>query len=189
MADHKWRIFCVIVDENIPFSVELLPDKTVDELKDAIKLKRPNEFANIDATHLTLYRANIPADKELSKHVMKQINSIPAPEELNPIDELGDLFAETPAQKTVQILVQPPPGTLPMLPSGRTLADHHACYLVDEGPPRKKARKGQSSLSHLRKLLRWTLESRSSGSSDVGQLSYRIVSISFTTEISPVHNS
>jgi hypothetical protein len=77
-------------------------------LKDAIKEKNANAFANIDAPELTLYLINIRADTELSKNVNERIKTITPAEALNPTDELSDLFSEAPAKKTVHILVRAP---------------------------------------------------------------------------------
>ena len=58
-------IFCLLLPDDNPsqhiFSVTLRGDRTVDDLKDAIKLKRGNDLKDIDAVKLTLYKVLIAA--------------------------------------------------------------------------------------------------------------------------------
>jgi Crinkler effector protein N-terminal domain len=63
----KWEILCVVVNENIPFPVDIQPDATVDDLKNAIKRKKQPEFDGFAADRLTLYLVNLPNDDNLAK--------------------------------------------------------------------------------------------------------------------------
>ncbi|KAF9342633.1 hypothetical protein BGX26_007146 [Mortierella sp. AD094] len=53
-------LFCLVDGDSTPFSVDIDASKTVDHLKDAIKLKKPNDFNDIDADKLTLWHVSIP---------------------------------------------------------------------------------------------------------------------------------
>jgi hypothetical protein len=109
MAGHQpatYNIFCLVFGSTSPFKVNIAENSSISDLKDAIKEKNANAFANIDAPELTLYLINIRADTELSKNVNERIKTITPAEALNPTDELSDLFSEAPAKKTVHILVQ-----------------------------------------------------------------------------------
>jgi len=60
-----YRVFCIVVDEKIPFEVQVKKDETVSRLKDLIKEKGSNTFANIDPTLLSLYHVNLADDENL----------------------------------------------------------------------------------------------------------------------------
>jgi len=55
----NWRIFCVIIDENSPFSVKIQSDATVGELKRAIKVKKQPSFDDFAADRLTLFKVDV----------------------------------------------------------------------------------------------------------------------------------
>ena len=60
------KLFCVVHPSSSPFPVELGNDRTVGDLKTAIKLK--NTCLNdIDAHELTLYKVSIPDDDDLAQ--------------------------------------------------------------------------------------------------------------------------
>ena len=106
----KWGIFCVVIDENSPFSVKIQPDATVDELKKAIKLKKQPDFDGFPADSLTLFKVEVLA-LDLSK-ALKQIEALDlssSPEmKMNPLFELKDYYSDAPPKKTIHILVQTP---------------------------------------------------------------------------------
>ncbi|KAK3807862.1 MAG: hypothetical protein J3Q66DRAFT_85546 [Benniella sp.] len=62
MADLK--IWCLVngTKSKKAFSVQVCSDDTVDDLKDAIKAKKPNYFEKIDADDLALWCASISWD-------------------------------------------------------------------------------------------------------------------------------
>ena len=49
------------LDNTNAFSVQILPSKTVDQLKDAIKQKKKNALNHIDADQLEIWKVNDPA--------------------------------------------------------------------------------------------------------------------------------
>jgi Crinkler effector protein N-terminal domain len=111
MADLQteiYTIFCVTVGENNVFPIEIKSSKTVGTLKKMIKEEKKNRFANIDADSLELYHVEIPDDEHLAKAVNQRFNTEPVLKALRATEELSSLFPETPAKKTVHILVQTP---------------------------------------------------------------------------------
>ncbi|KAF9536462.1 hypothetical protein EC957_010882 [Mortierella hygrophila] len=90
------------------FSVEIEPTKTVDHLKNLIKAKKSPEFDTIAADKLTLWRVSIsvvPANKH-KPVVLDQF--LEAATELDPTDDVADVFSEKPPKKTIHIIVQRP---------------------------------------------------------------------------------
>ena len=111
MAEHqpaKWTLFCLVANENTPFPVEIQSDKTVGVLKEAIKIKKPNDFANIDADRLTLYLINLPDNDNLAENVKQELTKPLTA--LRATKQLGDLLPGSPAKETVHILIQEPSG-------------------------------------------------------------------------------
>ncbi|KAG0046286.1 hypothetical protein BGZ83_008526 [Gryganskiella cystojenkinii] len=106
-------LFCIVDGESTPFSVDIDASKTVDHLKETIKTKKTNDFSNVDADKLTLWRVSIPV---LPKKERKQISlaDVSSKEELDETDDISDVFEESPLKKTIHVLVQ---RTLPC-PSG-----------------------------------------------------------------------
>ncbi|KAG9062249.1 hypothetical protein KI688_006581 [Linnemannia hyalina] len=94
--------------ETMPFSVDIDASKTVDHLKDAIKIKIPDSFKGVDAKDLTLWRVSIPlVPKKDRKDI--SLSDIPSKEELDETDDLSDVFPDKPPKKTIHIIVQRPP--------------------------------------------------------------------------------
>ncbi|KAF9984581.1 hypothetical protein BGZ65_000110 [Modicella reniformis] len=57
---NKLRIWCVVDGESASFPVDNFPaDGTVGHLKKAIKEEKPNDFANVDADKLTLWKVSL----------------------------------------------------------------------------------------------------------------------------------
>lgn len=83
---------------------------TIDDLKDAIKVKKTPKFDDIATDELTLWRVSVPVIAA-EKHEAVVLHTLHSKEELLPTDELSDVFKETPPKKTIHIIVQrPPPG-------------------------------------------------------------------------------
>ncbi|KAF9966336.1 hypothetical protein BGZ70_002615 [Mortierella alpina] len=92
------------------FSVKVLSSATVDDLKKLIKAEKPNTFKGIDAGQLTLWRVNHPVIAA-NEHQPVFLNAIDSPMQLDPTDDIADVFAEPPPKKNihVHVLVQRPP--------------------------------------------------------------------------------
>ncbi|KAF9896598.1 hypothetical protein BX616_007140, partial [Lobosporangium transversale] len=98
------KIFCIVDGEATAFSVKILSNCSVDELKQAIKAAKKNAFKDIDADQLTLYRVSIPdEDKTVveSEIVSKEALTIASM-------ELWEIFNSELPRKTIHVFVKPP---------------------------------------------------------------------------------
>ncbi|KAG0042488.1 hypothetical protein BGZ89_006885, partial [Linnemannia elongata] len=110
MSDNQLTLFCLVDGEatSNAFSVEIEPTKTVDALKNAIKTKKAPEFDNIAADKLTLWCVPIPV-VPANKHKSIVLDDfLEAATELDPTDDVADVFSEKPPKKTIHIIVQRP---------------------------------------------------------------------------------
>jgi hypothetical protein len=57
-------LFCLVQGASTAFSVDIDRSLTVDHLKKAIKAEKANDFANIDADKLRLWKVEIPDDRD-----------------------------------------------------------------------------------------------------------------------------
>ena len=99
-----YTVFCIAADEDVPFSVEIDKNKTVDQLKKLIKEERGDLFANIASNFLDLYQVDIPDDDHLDEMVNKKPQGGLKP--LRPSEEMANVFSEGLKKGTVHILVQ-----------------------------------------------------------------------------------
>ncbi|KAF9315303.1 hypothetical protein BG003_003172 [Podila horticola] len=102
MADNFMTLFCLVDGESTPFPVEIESTKTIGELKKAIKAEKVNDFSDVDADKLTLWKVSISV---LPKKERKEISlaDIPSKEET---DDVSDVFKEQPPKKTIHIIVR-----------------------------------------------------------------------------------
>ncbi|KAG0247357.1 hypothetical protein BG011_001617, partial [Mortierella polycephala] len=100
-------LFCLIEGGSVPFSIDISPTRTVDHLKDLIKIKMAVEFSDVDAYQLTLWHVSIPVDL-VRKNDVVLFDAIDTKQELMPTDDLSDIFVEKPPKKTIHIIVQRP---------------------------------------------------------------------------------
>ncbi|KAG0332645.1 hypothetical protein BG004_001163 [Podila humilis] len=108
MTEKLLTLFCVVDGGATPFSVEIEPSKTIGSLKKAIKAKKANDFSDVDAEKLTLWRVSIPVlPKKDSKDIW--LADVLSKVDLNETDDIADVFAEAPPKKTIHIVVQRPP--------------------------------------------------------------------------------
>ncbi|KAG0273583.1 hypothetical protein BGZ96_004784, partial [Linnemannia gamsii] len=85
------------------------------ELKDEIKLKKAPEFDDIAADKLTLFHVSLPFS--FLEEIQSGINDLTSfsnkiksycVEQLHPMDDLFDVFKETPPKKTIHVIVRRP---------------------------------------------------------------------------------
>lgn len=100
----SYRIFCLFVDEENPFSIFIKKSALVDDLKKRIKEERNDRLANIGANLLTLYQVEIADDEHALKNVtLKELFA------LRPTKKLEFYFPSTPKDEIVHIIIEPPP--------------------------------------------------------------------------------
>ncbi|KAI7817655.1 hypothetical protein BC939DRAFT_480963 [Gamsiella multidivaricata] len=97
MTDNDLTLFCIENGDSTPFSVDIDPSKT----------KTPR-FDDVAADELTLWRVSIPL-APLKERKPIVLNNIDSATELDPTDDLSDVFTHKPPKKTIQIIVQRPP--------------------------------------------------------------------------------
>ncbi|KAG0249997.1 hypothetical protein DFQ27_009680 [Actinomortierella ambigua] len=99
-------LFCLVDGETNSFPVDIEPSKTVAHLKEFIKATIPNTLNGVDAKDLNLWRVNhvIAANK----HQPVLLKSMDSASELNPMDDMADVFQAAPPKKTIHIIVQRP---------------------------------------------------------------------------------
>jgi len=111
-----YTIWCIVVGETIPFSVEVHQTETVDELKDHIKKETKPTFDAFDADQLTLYKIDVDAtDKntyiKIVQDISQDLSDTEKATKLDALDELSEVFGTMgPPKKSIHILVECPAG-------------------------------------------------------------------------------
>jgi hypothetical protein len=82
---------------------------TVDDLKDMIKQKKPNELKEIDAYSLDLFKVAVPDEDDLENRV-KEAVAVDGMRPLKSTKELYQIFPDRPLKKTIHIAVKLPHG-------------------------------------------------------------------------------
>lgn len=108
MADSPLTLFCLVDGEKTAFPVEFVPSDSVGKLKDLIKAKKSVVFEHVDANNLTLWKVSIPVVPNKERKAIS-LAEVPWKEELDEMDDLSDVFKETPPKKTIHVIIQRPP--------------------------------------------------------------------------------
>jgi len=103
MPNNLLTLFCLVEGESTPFSVKIESSESVSDLKDAIKLKKTQRFHDVTADELTLWRVSHPVPP---LHDRKPIvfNEIDSATELDPTDDLADVFEAQPPKKRIHVI-------------------------------------------------------------------------------------
>ncbi|KAF9303922.1 hypothetical protein BG003_001849, partial [Podila horticola] len=103
------KLFCLVDGESTSnaFPVEIDPLKTIADLKKLIKTEKPVDFEHVDANNLTLWHVSLPI-VAANKHKPIVLTEIDSSTELDPTDDISDVFQSQPPKKTIHILVQRP---------------------------------------------------------------------------------
>ena len=86
------------------FAVDIDSGKLVSHLKDAIKAKKQNDFAGIDADRLKLWKVSIPGDQDDQLRNLILQDS----DELLAINDIGDYWPTSPPKKHIHVIVKLP---------------------------------------------------------------------------------
>jgi Crinkler effector protein N-terminal domain len=109
-----YTLVCIVIGETNPFVVDINEDRLVAHLKKAIKKEAEHALGAFDAHTLTLYQVHLnPKEEEYHKKLQEAFRNPSKNKELDPLDELKDVFPTGPTRRMIQILVQPPEGELP----------------------------------------------------------------------------
>ena len=110
---------CLVVGENpyenaFPVDIDTNKVKTVGHLKDAIKEKNTQAFANVDAKDIKLWKVDISLEKENKKlelvntkinvNIKEELGGV----ELLPLSKISKHFTSQPADEHIHIIVQRP---------------------------------------------------------------------------------
>ncbi|KAI8354512.1 hypothetical protein B0O80DRAFT_60774 [Mortierella sp. GBAus27b] len=116
-------MWCLVngMSSSSAFSVDVDPSATIYDLKEAIKAKKSNDFKDIDADRLTLWRVSIPIINDDENPILLDGVGSGDKKKLGPADELSDVFKEEPPKKTIHILIQCPPSAAGPSTSTRTI--------------------------------------------------------------------
>jgi hypothetical protein len=100
-------LFCLVQGAPTAFPVDIDSSLTVGHLKDAIKAKNTNDFANIDAVKLRLWKVEIPDDRDdLIQGQALQDNN-----QLLPTRRLVRYWTDTPPSEHIHVIIKlPEPG-------------------------------------------------------------------------------
>ncbi|GET63117.1 kinase-like domain-containing protein [Rhizophagus irregularis DAOM 181602=DAOM 197198] len=84
------------------FAVDIDREKLVSHLKDAIKEKKQNDFAGIDADRLKLWKVSIPGDQDDQLRNLILQDS----DEMLAINDIGDYWPISPPKKHIHVIVK-----------------------------------------------------------------------------------
>src|ERR1044072_8356815 len=102
-------LFCLVKGNTTAnaFEVDIEKDKSISKLKEAIKAKKQNDFAGVDADKLRLWKKEIPDDQDdlLSNLTLND------GDELLATRGIGDYWAEKPPKRNIHVIVEPPEST------------------------------------------------------------------------------
>ena len=103
---------CLVAGENPydnAFNVKVNKTEAVSELRDAIKEKKQNDFANVDADKLKLWKVDISLEEENNKFelvntkINVNIKDELEGEELPPLSKISKHFSSQPADEHIHI--------------------------------------------------------------------------------------
>ncbi|KAG0017079.1 hypothetical protein BGZ81_010920, partial [Podila clonocystis] len=102
MADNPLTLFCVTVGDTIlnAFPVSIPSTDTVGILKNLIKDKKTNDFSDVDADKLSLWRASIPITDDYESPIL--LENLTDKEKLLPRTYISAVFTDDSTYIVVQ---------------------------------------------------------------------------------------
>jgi uncharacterized protein YbdZ (MbtH family) len=96
-------LFCLVQGAPTAFPVDIDSSLTVGHLKKAIKAEKANDFANIDADRLRLWKVEIPVGNDVIQgHALEDNSQLP------PTDYLDEHWTDTPLRKHIHVIIKLP---------------------------------------------------------------------------------
>ena len=86
------------------FPVDINKDQYVDHLKKAIKAKKQNDFASVDAYKLKLWKVEIPGDHDDQLRNLSLEDS----DQLLPTRKISNYFPDSPPEEHIYVIVKSP---------------------------------------------------------------------------------
>jgi Crinkler effector protein N-terminal domain len=111
MMSDTITLFCLVRGELVAnaFSVKISPTDTIDDLKKLIKKEKENDFKDVDADKLTLWKVSIPADDANAlKNLVLENNKDNGVQELLPVKKIDKIFTSEPADEHIHVVVERP---------------------------------------------------------------------------------
>lgn len=105
-------LFCLQNGESASrvFPVKLSLDDSIGDLKNLIEAKKTNDFSDIDADKLTLWRVSIPvADDDDELPILLDNLTDKDKKKLHLVTGLSKVFPEDIPEETISVIVQRPP--------------------------------------------------------------------------------
>ncbi|KAK7435425.1 hypothetical protein VKT23_019686 [Stygiomarasmius scandens] len=99
-------LFCCLVGDSTPFSVDISNSLTVDHLKKRIRQKQFERLKDTQADELVLFKVALSSGDDLAKRVRDAIDGIFEP--LDPTTEIIEIFPDEPPEETVHIAAKLP---------------------------------------------------------------------------------
>ncbi|KAG0319097.1 hypothetical protein BGZ99_005280 [Dissophora globulifera] len=101
-----FTLFCLVEGESTSsaFPVKTPSADTVGDLKKLIKAEN-----DVDADTLTFWKVSFSISDHVDDEPPISLDTLPEKKKLFPVDEIADVFPDSPAKKTVHILAQRPP--------------------------------------------------------------------------------
>ena len=99
-------LFCLVKGNTTAnaFEVDIEKDKSISKLKEAIKAKKQNDFAGVDADKLRLWKKEIPDDQDdlLSNLTLND------GDELLATKKISKYFPDSPPEEHIHVIVKLP---------------------------------------------------------------------------------
>ena len=102
---------CLVLgdDASRVFPVEIANSKTVGDLRKLIKEEKSHTFQHVDADTLVLWKVSILVNRSLTQNLSNRTFADESP--LLPVDELSEVFSDSPARRHLHIVVSAPPAS------------------------------------------------------------------------------
>jgi hypothetical protein len=104
-----FNLNCLVLGHNASqvFPIEIAENKTVGALRKAIKDEKRHAFQHVDADTLVLWKVSMPVSRSLTDNLSKF--DFVDEGSLLPVEELTDVFSDSPARRHLHIVVRAPP--------------------------------------------------------------------------------
>ena len=111
MTDNRLNLFCLVNGEatSNAFPVEIESTKTIGDLKELIKTKKTNDFQDVDADRLTLWRVSTPDDDDEEIPIVLDNVNNKDKKKLRATRGLLEVFPDKLPINTIHVIVHRPP--------------------------------------------------------------------------------
>ena len=102
---------CLVLgdDASRTFPIKIAKSDTVGDLRKLIKEEKSHTFQHVDADTLVLWKVSILINRSLTENLSNRTFADESP--LLPVDELSEVFSDSPARRHLHIVVSAPPAS------------------------------------------------------------------------------